>query len=660
MTVPVSMPKLEMKIDLNVIEHLGLKMYTSLPAVIAEYVANAWDAGATEVYVKIPTDGNMEDYSISVSDNGHGMSVEDVNDKFLVVGRNRREEERCDEVVARSGTIRKVMGRKGLGKLAGFGVARVVRIRTVKEGRFIEFEMDYDEMRTRIEEEGKYVKTNYLPRVVGFGKTDEADGTRVVLLRLNRKRPPEIDSVRRNLARHFSVLGEDFVVKVNGVAITPDERDLRGRCQFVWPIDEFVDEERTLKVTGWIGTMERTVPRDTERGIAVMARGKLVQTPTTFDVGGTGFTGMHALSYMVGEIHAEFLDDVEDLIGTGRRSVVWEREEAQKLRRWANEKIKTICGEWVKKRVEEKLKRLRQTQVYKSIESRPSQESSIIKSFLEKLAERENVDEDILERVAEVMVSGVEYKAFLDLVEELDRLDITDPQLLIKFFRQWELIDAIELGRVCEGRLHVIQKFQELVGQEVKEVPDLHDFLRDNPWLLDPRWDYVQDEVNLSRLLTAEIGEISGGRVDFLCLGHGQTLNLIELKRPGRPARREDLEQIERYVDFARSHMGNDPQASYSDVVGYLIVGRLSDDGENLVKARRLAGDRIYVRTYEDLVSTAIRPFEAMIRVFKNKQARFGDPRLKESIERLERSIERSIRARKDDSLSPRSVSTDG
>jgi hypothetical protein len=45
MTVPVSMPKLEMKIDLNVIEHLGLKMYTSLPAVVAEYVANAWDAG---------------------------------------------------------------------------------------------------------------------------------------------------------------------------------------------------------------------------------------------------------------------------------------------------------------------------------------------------------------------------------------------------------------------------------------------------------------------------------------------------------------------------------------------------------------------------------------------------------------------------------------
>lgn len=652
----VSKPRLEMKIDLNVIDHLGLKMYTSLPAVIAEYVANAWDAGATEVDIDVPTDGGMEDYAISISDNGYGMSVNEVNEKFLVVGRNRREEERTDEIVAKSGKKRKVMGRKGLGKLAGFGVARVVRIRTVKAGEFLEFEMDYDEMRRRVEEEGKYVKTSYLPRVVDFGETNDPDGTRVVLLHLNRRRPPDIDNIRRNLARHFSVLGEDFLVRLNGVAITPAERDLRRKCQFVWTIDDFIDEERTLKVTGWIGTMETTVPPDTERGIVVMARGKLVQTPTFFDVGGTGFTGMHALSYMVGEIHAEFLDDVEDLVGTGRRSVVWEREEAQKLRRWANDKIKTICGEWVRKRAEQKLQRLKQTRVYRVIESRPSQESRIIKSFLERLAGRENVDEDVLERVAEVMVSGVEYKAFLELVEELDRLDVTDPELLVKFFREWELIDAIELGRVCEGRLHVIQKFQELLEQDVREVPDLHNFLRDNPWLLDPRWDYVQDEVNLSRLVTSQAGENSGGRVDFLCLGHGRTLNLIELKRPGHTGKREDLEQIERYVDFARSHIGNDPQASYSDVVGYLIVGKLSDDGETKEKAKRLAGDRIYVRTYDDLVRTATSPFEAMIKVFKNKQDRFEDPRLKESIERLERQV----KAKKDNSPPPGGVNADG
>jgi hypothetical protein len=142
----------------------------------------------------------------------------------------------------------------------------------VKAGEFLEFEMGYDEMRRRIEEEGKYVKTSYLPRVVDFGETDDPDGTRVVLLRLNRRRPPDVNNIRRHLARRFSVLSEDFLVRLNGEVITPAERDLRGKCQFVWDIDEFIDEERTLKVTGWIGAMEKTVPAVLERGIVVMAR----------------------------------------------------------------------------------------------------------------------------------------------------------------------------------------------------------------------------------------------------------------------------------------------------------------------------------------------------------------------------------------------------
>lgn len=63
----------------------------------------------------------------------------------MVVGRNRREEKRSDLVVVRSGIIH--MGKGGLGKPVGFDVARVVKVRTVKEGDLIEFELDYDEMR---------------------------------------------------------------------------------------------------------------------------------------------------------------------------------------------------------------------------------------------------------------------------------------------------------------------------------------------------------------------------------------------------------------------------------------------------------------------------------------------------------------------------------
>lgn len=41
--------KYKMKISLNIIEHLGINLYSNLPAVLSEIVANSWDADATEV-----------------------------------------------------------------------------------------------------------------------------------------------------------------------------------------------------------------------------------------------------------------------------------------------------------------------------------------------------------------------------------------------------------------------------------------------------------------------------------------------------------------------------------------------------------------------------------------------------------------------------------
>ena len=161
-------PNLEMKLDLNVLQHLGLRNYSSLPAVISEYVANAWDAGATRVKVEVPQETMNDDYRISIRDNGFGMNESDLNDKFLVVGRNRREEEGKDVVkfeIDDDSYERPVMGRKGIGKLAGFGVAGKVIIKTFKNGRYIEFELNYEKMRKEAEK-SEDVKTDYEPKIV--------------------------------------------------------------------------------------------------------------------------------------------------------------------------------------------------------------------------------------------------------------------------------------------------------------------------------------------------------------------------------------------------------------------------------------------------------------------------------------------------------------
>ena len=44
---------LRMRLSLDVLQHLGLNLYSNVPAVLAEVVANAWDADATAVRVEL-------------------------------------------------------------------------------------------------------------------------------------------------------------------------------------------------------------------------------------------------------------------------------------------------------------------------------------------------------------------------------------------------------------------------------------------------------------------------------------------------------------------------------------------------------------------------------------------------------------------------------
>lgn len=651
-----SLPRLEMKIDIRVLEHLGLKMYTSLPAVIAEYVANSWDAGATLVDIKIPENQMDEEYTITIDDDGKGMTVDEVNKKFLVVGRKRREEEGTD-IVEVNGKQRRVIGRKGLGKLAGFGVAGQVELLTRKNGEYVEFRMDYDEMQRSLSEEDKgNIKTSYYPEVLAWGSTSESNGTTVKLTRLKRERSVVLASVRRNLARHFCVVGNDFVVRINGEPLTPAERELKEECEYIWPYeDEVIDKEKGLVVNGWIGTMKKTVPSDIGNGIVVMARGKLVQTPTTFDIGGTGITGQHALSYMVGEIHAEFLDSEEDLISTGRRSVIWEVEPAVTLREWLNSQIKKIASEWAEKRREKKIKIVKEMPIYKErIVNLPKHEKKIIDRFLGNMAEREDVEEETIERTADFLASSVEYKGFLDLVDAIEESVVAKPEILIEFFNQWEVLDAIEMARVAEGRLNAIIKFQELVKIKAKEVPTLHDFLVDNPWLLDPTWDYLDDEITYRELLLKNFPESEeipeeNRRIDFLCLGYGNTLNVIELKRPGFTISRKALEQLEDYIDFVRSHFGTDHR-SYRTAVGYLIGGHLSREARD--KATRLEQHAMYVRTFGDLERVTLQVHRRFLEILERKSKRIKDPRLIEGLTRLnEKIVEIEATEKSDDKI---------
>ncbi|HEY3288975.1 MAG TPA: ATP-binding protein, partial [Anaerolineae bacterium] len=124
----------------STVKHLGSQMYSGLVESVAELIANAYDADAEHVNVKIPFGSLLDqDTTIEVNDDGGGMTFDDCNKCFLIIGRDRRT----------SGSYtpkknRRVMGRKGLGKLACFGISSFMEVATVKDGWATHFAMDYD------------------------------------------------------------------------------------------------------------------------------------------------------------------------------------------------------------------------------------------------------------------------------------------------------------------------------------------------------------------------------------------------------------------------------------------------------------------------------------------------------------------------------------
>jgi len=107
--------ELELDIRLSVLDDLGLRLYSSTPAVLSEIVANAWDADATVVEVTL----DPNDQTITIKDNGEGMTFEEAQARFLTVGYRRRE----IRPTRTEKHNRPVMGRKGIGKLAPLAVS---------------------------------------------------------------------------------------------------------------------------------------------------------------------------------------------------------------------------------------------------------------------------------------------------------------------------------------------------------------------------------------------------------------------------------------------------------------------------------------------------------------------------------------------------------
>jgi uncharacterized protein (TIGR02391 family) len=345
--------ELELKFDPQTIKHLGLKMYSTLPPAMAELISNAYDADASEVVIKL-NEGENISREITIIDNGDGLSYNEINDKFLVIGRNRRMDE--GDKPSRK-YQRKPTGKKGLGKLALFGLANTIIIRTVKNKNLNEFILDWEKL--------SQATGVYRPEATIINQPiSEGNGTTIILQKLKRVTNFNASALADSISRFF-VFDDNFKVSIettigDKIIINNKRKYETINKEFEWIIamEPYIPSgsEYSGKINGELITAEKPLsPQSGLRGITLFSRGKLVNMPEFF----SNSTSSHFFQYLTGWLNVDFIDDLEDdVISTNRQSLDWENPDMQRLRDFISGIISQINQEWRKKRKDKKERQL--------------------------------------------------------------------------------------------------------------------------------------------------------------------------------------------------------------------------------------------------------------------------------------------------------------
>jgi len=597
-------PMFEMTVDLNVLEHLGINLYSNIAAVLTEAVANAWDADATTVDIGVDPQGDW----IEIKDDGTGMSVEDLNEKYLRVGYRRREED--TEYGRKTERGRPVMGRKGLGKLSLFSIADEIEVHSRKDGVTNGFVMSVPGIKAAVE-----TKSAYHPERLDTPDFSGVSGTKIILRNIKRKRLGKgVTALRKRLARRFSILGElhDFNIEIDGTPIKPSDRDDFQKAQFLWVFGNDVPQELEVghaaehemlldrleawesewRVTGWIGTARKPKDLDDEEagnlnGIVVFARGRLFHENVLDRLN----DGRLYTKYITGQIEADFLDadDEPDIATSDRQRVQEDDERYLALIAFLRSRLSQVEKRWNEWRKKHEIKAVQEESpaMKEWLDSlyggfRKSAETLIAK--LGALPVDDEEDRKLLYRHGVLAFERMKLRGSADeLAANIDKL----PNLL-QVLADRDALEASLYRDIVKSRLEAIRQLQGLVDEDQQERV-LQEYLFDHLWLLDPSWERASGSAIMeSRLSEAGVivDELTKkeklGRVDIKYRTTAGKHIIVELKKAGRQMKLLELQdQGSTYVDKLRKILAKQGESSPNIEVVFVIGKAVSEETEN-------------------------------------------------------------------------------
>jgi hypothetical protein len=566
------MAKYQITMDLQVLNHLGLNLYSSMPAVISEVVANAWDADAENVRINI-----IDSSKIIISDDGCGMKVGDINDRFLKVGYRKRDENGHTLIHKRL-----VMGRKGIGKLSLFSIAQKITVLSNKDGEKNALVIDTKNLDKAIKS-----KKRYYPEELDISLVDfEVNGTKIILEDLKKRTLNLERNLKRRLSRRFSIIGPQnkFNVLINNVKIKPEDRDYIAKAQYLWMYGGEVyknhiraqtktgvfkkefDRKNTIQLhekgynfTGWIATsVEPNALKDEDESInriSIMVRGKMAKEDILNEC---GETGLYA-KYIFGEISAEFLDidEEEDITTSNRQNFFEDDDRYLALRTFIKQELKEIKKSWEALRNDFGAEEATKIKVVKEWYNELGEDD---KKAARKLFGKINQLTIESEEKEELVRHGILAFETLRLKENLNELDNITPEDISSFIRSAEILNTIEATyyyKIVIERLSVIKKMKEITDENALEKV-IQELLSKHLWLLDPSWDRATNIPAVEEAVKTQLDVINkkltkgeqDSRFDIRYKKASNKHVIIELKRAMKTVSASELQsQIQKYYD---------------------------------------------------------------------------------------------------------------
>ena len=523
------------------------------------------------------------------------------------------------------------MGRKGIGKLSMFSIARTIDVITRKNGELSSFRMNVDDITQAISRKdgGEY---HPIDLDIQEDLSIPNEGTKIVLRDLKRNiSSASPDYLRKRIARRFSIIGDEysFDVYVNGQKVTIDDRDYYQKLEYIWYYgdessiygtyatnatkkikrDNTIEiEGREYYITGWIGTVNNagTLKENDEsiNKIVIIVHGKVGQE-NILDEYSEG--GLYS-KYLIGEIQADFFDDddKEDMATSSRQE--YKRDDARfiALRHFIYAELKFIQSNWTEYRTDEGVEKAKAINplVGPWYDSLPNDDKKAAKKLLGKVNQT-IVDEHKRATVLRYGLLAFEKMRYSHQLSLMDDLDASNIEALGAIISGFDDVEATLYYQIVRERVEIIKYFQTLVDEDAKEKAIQH-YLFDHLWLLDPSWERADCSEFMEQCVKNALGLDSNrltvdeatGRLDLgYRLAAGKHI-IIELKRAGRKVTLPELlEQVMKYSS-AITKVLRDAQ---KEVVFEIII----------VLGRPVGGDSS--AEYREIVSETLKPHHSRV-----------------------------------------------